>query len=157
LNTGADALSWSIIDLVVLIYLAWGLFKGLRRRLGRELEALIKLALLLAWLWGFGAFSWLRNTLDGLAQASPLSAGMLGSLLVILLSFYLLYLVRERLAGAVDQHLSKTGSRLMGGIVGLLRAATWSAALLLVVEKLPWLGDGIRHSLSGGLLQALFG
>jgi len=144
-----------MIDLIVLAYLAWGLFKGLRRRLGRELGALIKLLLLLAWFWGFGAFSWLRDRLDGLVQASPLSAGMLGSLLVILLSFLLLHLLRERLAGAIDQRLSNTGSRLLGGAAGLLRTAAWATALLLLAEKLPWLGDGVRHSLSGSLLQTL--
>jgi len=146
-----------MIDLLVLAYLAWGLFKGLRRHLGRELEALIKLVLLLAWFWGFGAFSWLRNTLDGLVQASPLSPGMLGSLLVILFSFFLLYLLRERLAGAIDQRLSKTGSRLLGGFAGVLRTAAWATALLLLAEKLPWVGDAIRHSVSGGLLQTLIG
>lgn len=146
-----------MIDLLVIAYLAWGLFKGLRRRLGRELEALIKLLLLLAWLWGFGAFSWLRDTLDGLVQASPLSAGMLGSLLVMLLSFILLHLLRERLAGAIDRQLSNAASRLLGGIAGLLRSGAWAAALILLAEKLPWIGESIRQSISGSLLQALSG
>ena len=146
-----------MIDLLVIAYLTWGLFKGLRRRLGRELEALIKLILLLAWLWGFGAFSWLRNTLDGLVQASPLSTGMLGSLLVILLSVFLIHLLRERLAGAIDQRLSNTGSRLLGGIAGLLRSGAWASALLLLAEKLPWIGEPVSRSISGGLLQTLSG
>lgn len=144
-----------MIDLLIIAYLIWGLFKGLRRRLGRELEALIKLVLLLAWMWGFGAFSWLRDTLNGLVQASPLSASMLGSLLVILLSFLLLHLLRERLAGALERRLSTTGSRLLGGLVGLLRSAAWAGALLLLAEKLPWVGTNVQQSISGKLLQML--
>ena len=147
--------SLQFIDLLVIAYLAWGLLKGLRRRLGRELEALIKLLLLLAWLWGFGAFKWLRNNLDGLAQASPVSSGMLGSLLIIILSFYLLHLLRERLAGAIDRRLSTTGSRISGAVAGLVRSAAWAGALLLLAEKLPWFGDAVRESLSGNLLSQL--
>ena len=148
--------SLHFVDLMVLSYLGWGLFKGFRRRLGRELEALIKLLLLLAWLWGFGAFQWLRDTLDGLVEASPISAGMLGSLLIIILSFYLLYLLRERLAENIDQRLSSSGSRTLGAITGLLRTTAWSTALLLLLEKLPWIGDGVENSLSGHLLAAIF-
>jgi uncharacterized membrane protein required for colicin V production len=146
-----------MIDLLVLAYLAWGLFKGLRRGLGHELEALIKLLLLLAWLWGFGAFSWLRDTLDGLVQASPLSASMLGSLLVMLLSLLLLHLLRARLARAIDQRLSTTVSRLLGGITGVLRSGAWASALLLLAEKLPWIGATVQRSISGSLLQTLTG
>ena len=149
--------SLHLIDLLVIAYLAWGLFKGLRRRVGRELEALIKLALLLAWLWGFGAFAWLRDTLDGLARASPVSAGMVGSLLVLIATFYLLYLLKERLADAIEAQVSKTAARTWGGVCGLLRTAAWSAALLLILEKLPWIGDGIRESLTGFLLSRLAG
>lgn len=154
MNTAPASLQF--IDLLVVAYLAWGVFKGLRRRLGRELEALIKLLLLLAWLWGFGAFQWLRDTLDGLIQASPVSPGMLGSLLVIIASFYLLYLLRERLAENIDKRLSNTASSLSGAIAGLLRTTAWSAALLLLLEKLPWIGEGVQQSLFGNLLQQLF-
>ena len=149
--------SLQFTDLLVIAYLAWGLFKGLRRRVGRELAALIKLVLLLAWLWGFGAFKWLRGTLDGLAQASPVSPGMVGSLLILGATFYLLYLLKERLADTIEAQLSKTTARTWGGVCGLLRTAAWSAALLLLAEKLPWIGDGIRESLTGFLLARLTG
>ena len=147
--------SLHLIDLLVIAYLAWGLAKGLRRRVGRELGALIKLVLLLAWLWGFGAFQWLRDTLDGIAQAAPVSPGMIGSLLVLVATFYLLYLLKERMAGAVEAQLSKASARTWGGVCGLLRTAAWSAALLLLLEKLPWIGDNIAESLSGFLISRL--
>lgn len=149
--------SLTAIDLLVVAYLTWGLIKGFRRRLGRELEALIKLLLALAWLWGFGAFSWLRNTLQGLVESSPVSAGMLGSLLALLGTFYLLYLLRQRLADATEARLGETSARLWGALSGLLRTAAWSTALLLLLEKLPWLGDGIGESLSGFLVKRLAG
>ena len=149
--------SLHLTDLLVIAYLAWGLFKGRRRRIGRELEALIKLLLLLAWLWGFGAFKWLRGTLDGLAQASPVSPGMVGSLLIMIATFYLFYLLKERLANAIEAQLSKATAKTWGGVFGLLRTAAWSSALLLVLEKVPWVGDGIRESLSGFLLARLAG
>lgn len=143
------------VDLLLSAYLLWGIWKGYRRKLGRELEALIKLLLLLAWVWGFGAFSWLRNNLDGLIEESPVSAGMLSSLLVLLLTFYLLYLLRERLAGAIESRISKAKARGWGAVAGLVRSAAWSAFLLLLLDKLPWIGDGVRDSVSGYLLSRL--
>lgn len=155
MNTGLPAPQW--VDYLLAAYLLWGTWRGYRRRVGRELQALIKLLLLLAWLWGFGAFSWLRDLFDGAISQVPIPPGMLTSLLGLLAAFYLLYLLRNRLAGAIEARISRTKARASGALAGLLRTAAGSSFLLLLFGQLPWLGDRLRESLSGRLLAALTG
>ena len=146
----------TLVDLLLAGYLAWGVSKGWRRKIGRELQALIKLLLLLAWLWGFDTARWLRDTLGGALQSNPVTAGMLGSLLAIVIAFILLHWLRDRLAEAIEARLSPIAAHRGGAASGLLRTLAWGCALILLLQQVPWIGDSFTDSLTNQLLSFMF-
>jgi len=136
------------IDVLVLSYLAWGLWKGLRRGAGPELSAVIRLAFLIALLVGVQVLTVLREGMDALADSLPATSGVLGGLLALAGSLWVVHALRYRLADAVESRLHPRSSRTVGSAFGALRTLMASVALLVALAHVPL--DLVREPVTEG-------
>jgi hypothetical protein len=142
-------------DLLLAGYAAWGLSRGYRRRIGRELQGLITLLLLLSWLWGFDVARWVRDGFGDMADSLAITQGMIGGLLALIAAFVVMHLLRDTLAKRIEARLSEASARNWGGAAGLLRTTTFGATLIVLLQQLPWLGQGLSDSLTARLLHTI--
>lgn len=127
----------STFDGLVLIYLVWGAVRGQDRGPARELQALINLALLSAFLLGVGLFRRLLDLLGRTADALPFVSGITGALLVLFTALWVMRLIRHRLADWLAARLSPAWTRISGGIFGVLRVLLAVILLVTVVSAVP--------------------
>ena len=124
------------IDIILSIPLLWGLYKGLKRGIIKELTSL--LALILG-IYGAVHFS---EQLQSIFQANISIDDSLLPIISFAASFILIVLL-VRLIGLLLDKIIKMAdlgmiSRLLGGVFGMLKTAFIISAILLVINTLDY-------------------
>ncbi|WP_456374264.1 CvpA family protein [Thiolapillus sp.] len=144
----------TLFDWVVILYLCWSLLRGWRRGFYPELHAALSAVLMLALLAGFSLTRLVWQSLDLLISDFLHLSRLLGLLLLVFLSAYLLWKIRRYLS---DIKKKKSGSSLPGMLMGLLQAVLWVGVLLTLVRLLPFTVSGVLYSASMHIWRHLVG
>ncbi|NQU10253.1 CvpA family protein [bacterium] len=124
------------IDLLVVVYLGYGAWRGRARGLPRELPRL--LSDLLVAVTGCGIFRWSERFANAISLKAGLASGLTGFIGVIIAAFLLWRLFRTRLREWVARRWPDPDLQRRAGLVaGLLRATVFSALIVVVVSYLP--------------------
>lgn len=126
----------NLVDLIVLVYLGYGAWRGRRRGLPRELPRLLS-GLIVA-ITGCGLLRWSGRLAGAISQKAGIATGLTGFIGVAIAAFVLWRLFRVRLREWVarrwpDPHLQRRA----GLVAGLLRATVLSSLVLVLMSYLP--------------------
>lgn len=125
----------SLLDALVLLFLAWRISRAGKLGLGNSLHGLIALILIVALFLGLRIAAGLRELLSDMAGFINTVPGLGSRLLIVLAAWYLMRLLRERL-GEWLESLTPPSRR-----VGLARLSEALRAVLLCA-LLIWLIEG---------------
>lgn len=148
-----------MFDTLSAIYLVWGGLRGLRRGPAKELHSLIGFAFALAFLLGFGVFTVAREFVESATGLGRDPGGLLGTVLVFGVSFFIVRSFRGVLHDWVDERWSRPKAAFWGMTAGLLRNALVIALFIAATDYLPF--DAIQRfilesSHAGRLFASLF-
>ncbi|WP_457666248.1 CvpA family protein [Thiolapillus sp.] len=150
----AAYLPTTLFDWVVLLYLCWCLLRGWRRGFYPELYAALSAILLLAMLAGFSLTTVLWHSLDHLLKDYLHLSRLLGLLLLIVLTAWLLWKIRAYLS---DLKRKKSRSSPLGLITGLFQGLLWVTVVLAIARMLPFTVSSVLYSTSARLWRPLVG
>jgi hypothetical protein len=136
----------SIVDTLVLIYLALAFLKGTRRGAGDELFGAMAVGAVLV--SGMGLTRWARDLLGGIAEAVPQLSGFWGLVFVVVGALVLLGLIRRRLRRYFEAREQTRRRRLRGGLAGALRGGLVVALVFALLALAPF--EGVRESAAHG-------
>jgi Na+/phosphate symporter len=119
------------IDILVATYLGWSFYNGRHRGLRAETARIAGLALLLAFVLGFGIVSLVRNGLAALADNLLQRRGIVVSVLVLLAAVLIVVLFNIRLRRRQKSPRFSQERPAYGGMAGMVRALLLVTIILL--------------------------
>ena len=144
----------TLFDWVVILYLCWSVLRGWRRGFYPELHAGLSAVLILALLAGFSLTRVVWQSLDLLISDFLHLSRLLGLLLLVFFSVYLLWKIRRYLS---DMKKKKSGSSLPGLVMGLVQAMLWVTVVLTLVRMLPFTVSTVLYSTAMHVWRPLVG
>jgi uncharacterized membrane protein required for colicin V production len=130
------AMRANLLDLLVLAYLGYAVWRGRQRGMPRELPRLLSVLLVLA--TGCGLFRWSERLAAALSQKAGVGSGLTGFAVVVVVTLLLWRLFRYKLRDwAAQRWPDPARQRRLGGLVGLFRGLAWSALLLVILSYFP--------------------
>lgn len=127
----------SLLDAIIILFLLFKVSRAGQLGLGNTLHSLIALSLLAALLLGLRLSSELRDLVGGLAGFADAVPGIGSRLLIIILAWYLMRLIRERLGELLESLTPERWRKPLTYLAEGLRAALLVGIVLWIVE--PWL------------------
>ncbi|MCU7959722.1 MAG: hypothetical protein KZQ58_06925 [gamma proteobacterium symbiont of Bathyaustriella thionipta] len=127
-------LNISLLDAIALVFIALRLLRAGRKNLGESLHSLITISLLAALLLGFRVASQLRGALSSMADFMSAVPGLGSKLLIILLAWYLIHILRKKIAYWLEAALPKSTHETITFISELLRT-------LILIILIAWLTE----------------
>jgi len=134
-------LNISLFDAIALVFIVLRLLRAKRKNLGQSLHSLITISLLSALLLGFRVASQLRGALSSMADFMSAVPGLGSKLLIILLAWYLIHILRKKIAYWLEAALPKSSHKTVTLISELLRT-------LILIILIAWLTEnwfGSQH------------
>ena len=141
---------FNIFDIIVLLYLLFGIYQGLRRGLSGELASVISTAL--AFFGGWKLYQPLGDHLLKITKLTPPTAHAAAFVLLIVGGYIVLIIIRLLLRHLMEFSFKGKLERLGGALAGLIRATVIAAAIVLVVGLGP--AAYLRHI---AIEQSVFG
>jgi uncharacterized membrane protein required for colicin V production len=150
MNGVASAISWP--DIVIAIVLLVTTLRGIKRGMIGELKGLVALA------FGIAAAASYGGTFDGFVRdhshlAAP-TAHVIGMFLYGILAYAIVYVVGAALQNVAKLPLLNIANTILGGVVGLVKGAIYSWAILYVALFFP-LPNDVRADLHRSQLVAM--
>ena len=149
---------FNIFDIIVLLYLLFGLYQGLRRGLSGELASVLSTAL--AFVGGWKLYQPLGDYLMKVSKLSSPSAHALAFVVLIVGGYIVLKIIRLLLRHLMEFSFKGKLERLGGALAGLIRVTVVASAVVLIVG----LGPGaylrnlvIEHSVFGSQVFSYLG
>lgn len=142
--------SW--FDWLVLLFLCWSGLRGWRRGFYPEFYSLLTVVLLLALLAGFSLTQVVWGSLDRLLHDYLWLSRLIGGLLLVFFTLYLLWKIRTWLSGLRKR---RSRSSVFGLLAGLGVGVLWVGAVLVCI--LPFETGDILYSFSARLWRPLVG
>jgi uncharacterized membrane protein len=140
------------LDVMVAVYLVWGLYQGRRRGLRAEGIRIISLLIVLTFLLGFGLFRMVGNSLAAVADSFTQTRGIVFSVLLMVVTLAVVVSIRKALRQQRASMKPAGEPPLYGSIAGLLRAALVLGVTLVIAGLL--LPDFLHQALLGDSLTA---
>jgi hypothetical protein len=143
-------LDLALLDGLVILYVAWRLYRGTRRELGESLHDLVALALLLGLFFGFRMAAEIRVLLSGLADWMEVVPGLGSKLLLLVLAWLLFRLLRKRTGAWIQAAVPRKTHRPLAVATEGLRAVLLAGFVLWLVEG--WFepfGEQVPRSIAG--------
>ena len=127
-------LNISLLDAIAVVFIAFRLLRANRRNLGNSLHSLISISLLGVLLLGFRIASQLRGALGRIADFMSTVPGLGSKVLIILLAWYLIHLLRKKIAYWLEAALPESSHKTVTFISELLRT-------LILIILIAWLTE----------------
>jgi len=125
----------SFLDFAALAYIAFGVFRGRKRGLFKELPG--ALSVLIFFVTGCGLYRWTGRALAGMNHLAGQSLGV-GSFIGLVMGVVMLVRhFRRQISGWVEQRFDQRTQKLGGGIAGGVRTFVFTAIVLLVLAHWP--------------------
>jgi len=127
---------FNLVDIAVLAYMGYAVWMGRRRGMAKEVPW--ALGWLVALFTGSGIYRWTTRGLEQASQATGITFGIFGFLVILIGGYLMVLKLRARIRTILekkypDSNLQKTGGMIAGG----LRALWLSSVLILFVMLLP--------------------
>jgi membrane protein required for colicin V production len=136
MNTTVSVPQFSVVDIVVLIVLAYGIFRGARRGLSGELAGLLSVAVaLVAGYYFYRPFS---EYLVGATRLAPPAANAVAFMAVVMGSYIVMLVARLVLSKLMQFSFKGALERVGGALAGLARSSVVVAIVLLVLGMMPF-------------------
>jgi len=127
----------SLLDAIIILFILFKVSRAGQASLGNTLHSLIALSLLVALFLGLRLSSQLREALGGLSGFAEAVPGLGSRVLIIVLAWYLMRMIRERLGQFLEDLTPQPWRRKLTYVAEGLRTALLAAFILWIVE--PWL------------------
>ncbi len=128
------SLNW--IDVMIAVYVVWGVWRGRRRGMTSELSRLI--CLLLAILTGYTLVRWTGRVLGEYAVITGHGRGPIAALSVMMAAIYLAGWLRDRLRMIIEtRYPGALVQRRMGGVFGGFRTLVIGCTVTVFIGLMP--------------------
>ena len=141
-------------DWFSLLFLAWSLLRGWRRGFQPELHNLLTALLVLLLLAGVSLVALIWGSLDRLVHEQLRLSRLIGWLVVMGFTLYLLWKIRRWLGDLKKRRSRRSPAGILGG---LLAGLAWLLAMVVAARLLPLEISGVLYSTTARLLRPLVG
>lgn len=127
---------FNVIDLLVLAYVVYGAIRGRYRGFGRELPKAT--GAVVAFVTGCGFYRWTDRLLAGVSHMTGQTAGPLGFVGVLVVSYVLVQRLKGRICKWAEEKVpDEKMQKRAGAIAGAARTVIIASAIILFVSHLP--------------------
>ncbi len=134
------------LDYFFIALLLLAIWRGHKRGFVAELQSFIGTVFLITLLSGVWVFTVLKQLVGSLTALHPLTAGVLGLIISLIVAWWLMRFLRVRVPELLGENIDPVMSSTLGMFIGLIRRALLLGFLLWLAVTAPW--SGLRSTVT---------
>lgn len=143
-------LELTLIDALIIIFILFKALKPAKVSLGSSIHGLIAVSLIIALILGLRLNAEMRDLLSGIANYMDVIPGLGSKLLIILASWYLMRLIRDRLGTWIEAAVPEQNLAPVTRYTEVIRSVLLISLILWIIEgffddNVPLSVQGVRY------------